>query len=248
VRIHLDYETSCDLDIKEVGLWRYVTHPSFRVLLSAWSYAGGDVQQEECFYLPPHGPDDTLHAFNAPFEMAVVRAQGHSVDPSQWRCTLAHAYARSFSGDLGKVGEQVGIPADQQKLKEGTRLINWFCKPPYRDRTGEKWDRFKLYNRTDVEAERAIWQRLNEWSPWTQEEQALWELDRVINERGVPVDLTMVEHAIALAAEHRERAVVECKRLTGGIGPDQVGALFKWAKEHGYEGETLRAEEIRAWL
>jgi hypothetical protein len=62
------------------------------------------------------------------------------------------------------------------------------------------------------------------------------------------VDLTMVGHAITLAAEHRERAVEECKRLTGGIGPDQVGVLLQWAKEHGYEGETLRAEEIRAWL
>jgi DNA polymerase len=180
--------------------------------------------------------------------MAVALAHDEPLNPSQWRCTMAHAYARSFSGDLGKVGEQVGIPADQQKLKDGTRLINWFCSPPYRERTGEKWDRFKLYNRTDVEAERAIWQRLNDWAPWTPEEQALWQLDRTINERGVPVDLTMVVHAIDLAAEHRDRAAEDCRRLTGGIGPDQVCALLQWARDHGYDGETLRAEEIRAWL
>ena len=34
--LHLDFETYCDLDLKKVGLYRYVAHASFRVLCVAW--------------------------------------------------------------------------------------------------------------------------------------------------------------------------------------------------------------------
>ena len=247
MRIHLDYETRCDLDIKKVGLWRYVSHPSFQVLLTAFSYADSNVMQRSGYHLPHACDADTFHAFNAPFEMAVVRSQGDTVNPSHWRCTMAHAYARGFAKGLKDVGEQVGLPEDQQKLKEGGRLINWFCAPPYKPLEGEKWDRFKLYNRKDVEAERGIWHKLNDWAPWTPEEQRLWELDRLINERGLPVDLDLANNALAIADADRERMNARCKEITG-LSLDQTGALLKWAQDNGYDGDNLQAETIRSWL
>ena len=249
MRIHLDYETRCDLDIKKVGLWRYVSHESFMVSLTAWCINDCEVFQMEGFHFPQHTLPEkiTYHAFNAPFEMAVIRSQGHAIDPSQWRCTLAHAYARGFAKGLKDVGVQVGLPEDQQKLKEGGRLINWFCSPPYKSQEGEKWERFKLYNRMDVVAERGIWHKLNEWAPWRPEEQQLWMLDRVINERGLPVDLDLANNALFLADRERERMNARCKALTG-LGLDQTGALLTWARERGYNGDNLQAETIRQWL
>ena len=38
--LHLDFETYCDLDLKKVGVHRYVAHPSFRVLCVAWKLDG----------------------------------------------------------------------------------------------------------------------------------------------------------------------------------------------------------------
>jgi DNA polymerase len=229
MRTHLDYETRCDLDIKKVGLWRYVTHPSFQVLLTAWAEEDGEVQQVEGFYFPPPMLSvDTYNAFNAPFEKAVVRSQGHLVNPAQWRCTMAHAYARGFAKRLKDVGEQVGLPEDQQKLTEGGRLI-------------------KLYNRMDVTAERGIWHKLNEWAPWTPEEQRLWELDRLINERGLPVDLDLATYALVIADADRECMNARCKEITG-LSLDQTGALLKWAQDNGYNGDNLQAETIKQWL
>jgi DNA polymerase len=248
MRTHIDYETRCDLDIKKVGLWRYVTHPSFRVLLTAWAEEDGEVQQAEGFYLPPPMLSvDTYNAFNAPFEMAVVRSQGRPVNPAQWRCTMAHAYARGFAKRLKDVGEQVGLPEDRQKLTEGGRLINWFCTPPYKPLEGDKWERFKLYNRRDVTAERGIWHKLNEWAPWTPEEQRLWELDRLINERGLPVDLDLATYALVIADADRECMNARCKEITG-LSLDQTGALLKWAQDNGYNGDNLQAETIQQWL
>ena len=34
--LHLDFETYCELDLKKVGIHRYVEHASFRVLCVAW--------------------------------------------------------------------------------------------------------------------------------------------------------------------------------------------------------------------
>jgi DNA polymerase len=111
----------------------------------------------------------------------------------------------------------------------------------------ERWEEFKRYNRMDVEAERAIWERLNDWAPWTPEEQRLWEMDRRINERGVPVDVPMVETAVEVAERERQHLAERCQALTG-ISPSKTGALLRWAQEHGYPGDTLQAKEIEQWL
>lgn len=245
MRLHLDLETACDLDLKKVGLWRYVSHRSFQVLLTAWAVDDGPVEQCEGLWDCPYIVD-TYHAFNAPFEMAVLASQGLPIDPSRWRCTMSHAYARGFSGRLSDVGAQVGLPEEERKLKSGGRLINWFCVQRKEDR-GERWDEFKLYNRMDVEAERAICRKLNAWGPWTEEEQSLWELDREINLRGILVDLPMVAHATRVAEQERRRLAAECKRLCG-VSPSQTGALLKWAQANGYYQETLRAADIEAYL
>lgn len=240
MRCHLDFETACDLDIKKVGLQNYLAHPSFRVLLSAWCLDDGPVHQVEGLLDLPVA--DTYHAFNAPFEMGVLRRLGYCPPLHQWRCTMAHAYARSFTGGLSAVGEQVGLPDDEQKLKEGGRLINWFCvqqKPA----TGEKWERFRLYNQLDVVAEHGIWQRLNAWAPWTAEEQAVWEFDRLINERGTPVDTDLVNAAVEVQEREYRRIEAEFHRLTG-LTPNQTTAFLAWAKEHGYPGENLQAATI----
>jgi DNA polymerase len=257
--VHFDLETACDLDLKQVGLTNYVNHESFRVLMTAWAFDDEPVQWGEGLvrFWGKRWPS-TWHAFNVPFEAACLRRYGVGVALQLWRCTLAHSYARGFSGGLDKVGEQVGIAQDAQKLKEGGRLINKFCKPrrpsksnpdPYwTEKTAPlDWARFCEYNRQDVVAERAIWYELNRW-PWTPEEQRLWQLDRGINTEGVPVDLPMVRNALSVAERLSAGLAQDCLRVTGGIGPGQVQALLAWCRERGYEGEDLRAGTIEEAL
>jgi DNA polymerase len=260
--LHLDFETACDLDIRQVGLSKYVSHSSFRISLTALAPRDGGVEQWEglpAFMLDwSRNPPDEVHAFNAPFERAALARYGVRFPVEHWRDTMAHAYCRGFSGGLDKVGEQVGIPADQRKLKTGSRLISKFCKPrrpskanPDRYWTAatapSDWERFKLYNRMDVIAEREIARRLEPY-PMTEEELELMWWDWGVNDRGLPVDLTLVENAIKVADRKAQEMKAECQQLTGGISPGQVSALLKWCRERDYDGETLQSAEIQKWI
>jgi DNA polymerase len=256
MRLHLDLESRCEVDLKKVGLRNYVNHPSFEIILTAWALDDGPVEGRAGF---PCLPDfDTLHAFNAPFELACLERYGVCVPREKVRCTMAHAYGRGFSGGLADVGAQVGIPEELQKMKEGSRLVSKFCKPRRpskknpdtfwtKETAPEDWERFVDYNRLDVEAERAIWRVLNEEAPWTEEEQTMWELDRAINERGLPVDLDLAQVAIAVAAEEKQRLEAKCKAITG-LSPSQVGPLLAWCQARGYTEQDLGAETIQRWL
>jgi len=257
MRLHLDLETRCEADLRKGGLRRYVTDPSFKIILTAWAINDGPVEVYEGF--PGIPVFDTLHAFNAPFELACLAREGYSINPRQVRCTMAHAYGRGFSGGLADVGEQVGIPEELRKMKEGARLITKFCKPRRQSKTNPDrfwtkatapadWERFKDYNRNDVEAERAIWRVLEDEASWTAEEQATWELDREINDRGLPVDAALAKTAIRVAAEEKQEIEATCKQITGGISPSQVGALLTWCQERGYTGDKLGAETIQSFL
>jgi len=257
-RLHLDYETRCDIDIKTVGAHRYLNHPSFQVLLTAWAWGDGEVEQVEGFWCPPSSA--AVHAFNAPFEMGVIRrvAGSAAVERHEWRCTMAHAYARGFSKRLSDVGKQIGLPWDKVKMDRGSQLIAKFCKPrkpsasnPDRYWVPETapgaWDEFRLYNRQDVVAERGTWRFLKAQGPWTQAEQDLWMLDRKINRRGVPVDLARVSAAIDMAERFSQEAGQEMRELTG-IWPNEVAQLREWAQAQGYPFTTLAKETVEEWL
>ena len=117
MRLHLDLESRCEADPRKVGLRNYVSHPTFEIILTAWALDDGTVEVHEGFLSPPGLPlFDTLHAFNAPFELACLERYGVRVPREKVRCTMAHAYGRGFSGGLADVGAQVGIPEELQKM------------------------------------------------------------------------------------------------------------------------------------
>ena len=106
---------------------------------------------------------------------------------------------------LAGVGSVLGL--EEQKLKEGKDLIKYFCVPcnptktnggrtrnlPEHDMT--KWELFKKYNKRDVEVEVSIQERLQRYPV----PEFLWDeyhLDQEINDRGIGLDMELVENAI----------------------------------------------------
>jgi hypothetical protein len=79
--LHLDYETACDLDLTKVGLDRYSSHPSCRVLMAAYRIGDGQLQQwEQRDGRFPRELEEALldpaverWAFNAQFERVISR-------------------------------------------------------------------------------------------------------------------------------------------------------------------------------
>src|SRR6187399_31925 len=133
--LHFDFETYCDLDLKKVGVHRYVADPSFRVLCVAWKLDGHATKSARPYAnggLPPDliaalaNPDVQGHAFNASFETAVLERLGVFV-ANPLSCTMQRALAYGLPGNLSGAALALGVTS--QKDMQGHRLMLRMSRP-----------------------------------------------------------------------------------------------------------------------
>lgn len=266
--VYIDVETYSEVDLTKVGTPVYAGHPSTECLLVSWAVGEGPVQTWDLTAdLSPPAALEALvldqgtlfHAWNAPFEMAIFReVLGFEVPVERWRCDMVHALSLSLPAALTQAGAAISLPQDTQKLLHGKKLIRTFCMPrkptkarPWSRCTAETdpegWAEFIEYNRQDVEAERAIHQRLVKW-PLPEHELGYWYLDRKINDTGYPIDRELVDNARALAKGNRAELVVEAKALTGLANPNSVPQLMGWLKDRDLEQKNLDKHTVATLL
>jgi DNA polymerase len=265
--LHLDYETACDVDITKVGLDVYTSHPSCRVLMAAYRINDGSLQHWQAHQRRIPGelkealedPAVERWAFNAMFERVVTRRVLKIKTPRRrWRCSMVLAYMHSFSGGLGDVGEQIGLPLDSQKSKDGKRLIRKFSIPqrvtknqPHEWRNWitdpDDWELFGDYNCQDVITEEAIKRRLIRF-PIPTVEWEYYELDQLINDRGIPVDPDFVENVIWMAAQRKAELLSEMRDITGAQNPNSVSQLLPWLSDEGYPYNDLNKLSVEKAL
>lgn len=267
-RLHTDFETKNERNLKRVQLSRYVRDPSCRVLMNSYAFNDGKVRQ----WLPAEGekmpaelreaytdPEVIKYAFNAPFEMGVCRhVLGLKIDVRQWRCVQVLARSLALPDSLEKVGEVINLPMDQQKVTRSKNLVRLFTMPrvptknkPYRWANRftdpEKWEEFKEYNIQDTVAERAVQRRLERWDlPW--EEWELWFDDQDINELGFPINLRVVDNAIKIIDGLRDDRIHEMRQLTGCDNPNSNEQLLDWLIAKGYPFYDLQKAHIKLAL
>lgn len=263
--VSLDWESASEIDLKARGLDVYTAHPSTRLLMGAYAFDSGRVEHFEGGRPPAElreallDPAVDKHAFNAQYERVFTRRVLKIKTPYEgWYCSMALAYSQSFTGTLDQVGKQIGLPFDKQKLAGGKRLINLFCKPQritskqpiaWRDRLTdpEDWDEFCDYNIQDVEAERAIWNRLARF-PHPPEEWDLYWLDQRINDRGLPIDLVFVRNAIQMVAKRKAELKELAQDLTGLANPFSNDQILPWLKARGYRFNDLQKATVKKVL
>ena len=94
----------------------------------------------------------------------------------------------------------------------------------------KEWREFINYAGDDIESMRSVFRHTRQlpYAEWRQ----YWAGER-INERGVGIDLRMVEHAAALAAEDARRSSKEVTRITHGAvtSVNQVAKMTDWFLE-----------------
>lgn len=277
--LSIDIETYCDLNIADVGVYRYVDHPSFEIMLIAYQWQQDyemELEPELIDLTEPLGeyqegmieelrealtdPNVIKHAYNANFERtALAKWLGVPMPPEQWRCTMVHAATLGLPGSLGQVGKVLGFAEDKAKDKDGKALIQYFCKPckPTKTNKGrtrnlpehdpEKWERFKSYNRQDVTAEEAIYERLKKWTP-IDSEHALWCLDQRINDRGVKLDMPFVDGIVEFDIKHQAELLEEAQRLTGLQNPNSNNQLKIWLQDQGVETSSVDKAHVEELL
>lgn len=276
IRVHLDYETFSEADIKKVGHIAYAKHPSTRVLMAAWGIRNEPVRQWHYLQGPP--PDELLDilenyegeyvvwAHNASFEIAITRyaarRQFGLTLPSwqkwlrNWRCSMVQGMAMSLPGTLKEQGTILG--SQVLKQTEGMRLIRTFCVPrkPTKNnpstitRPEDKpadWEMFLSYNRDDVDAERANWRRTAGFA-MPAHEWELWHIDQEINFRGLAIDTELVDAALAVNEMVQEILKKEMKRTTKLANPNSTTQLLPWLQERGYPHDDLRKANVEKSL
>jgi len=268
--LSIDIETFSDIDLRKCGVYRYTDSPNFDILLFAYSIDEGPVELVD-LASGEEIPKETVEAilssdiiktaFNANFERVALmrylsRKLGKEVylNPSSWRCSEVQAAMLGLPLHLEGVAKVLRLGV--QKMAEGKPLIRYFCIPckPTAANGGrtrnmpsdapDKWELFKQYNIRDVEVELEIRKKIKDY-PIPESEQALYELDQRINDRGFKADMDFVMQAISCDKQFTLAATERAYELTGLENPNSVSQLKDWFSDRGVEVESLSKKNVK---
>lgn len=218
--------------------------------------------------------DDTITkwAFNASFERICLsnwlrkhhpeyfKSYSHTDDPvhnylnpASWRCTMI--WSAYMGLPLSLEGAGMVLRLQDQKMKEGKDLIRYFCSPCKATKANggrtrnlpehapDKWELFKAYNGRDVEVELSIKQKLSKFPVpdfvWDE-----YRLDQEINDRGILLDMDVVENAIAFDEKSKSALMIAMQNITNLDNPNSVAQMKQWLSENGVEMESLGKKDV----
>lgn len=269
--VSIDIETYSSVDLAKSGVYRYAESPDFEILLFGYCVDGGEIQVVDLANgetIPPEivaaltDEDVMKGAFNAQFERICLSKwlglpTTQYLDPRSWRCTMVCSAYMGLPLSLEGSGAVLGL--EKQKLAAGRDLIRYFCQPcnptasnGQRTRNlaihaPDKWIAFKEYNRRDVETEISIQAKLAKFpvpdSIWTQ-----YHIDQEINDRGVALDMPLVQCAIEADERSRDELIHLMRKLTELENPNSVAQVKRWLADHGLETDTLGKKVVTQLL
>ncbi|MBC8591091.1 DNA polymerase [Wansuia hejianensis] len=269
--ISIDIETYSSINLGKSGVYRYAENDDFEILLFAYSVDGGEVKVVDLANGEkiPRSIIDALKddeiikwAFNAMFERVCLSKflgleTGKYLNPSSWRCSMIWSAYMGLPLSLESVGAVLGL--EKQKLTEGKDLIRYFCIPckptkanggrtrnfPKHDR--DRWQRFKEYNARDVETEMLIQEKLFKFPVpdfiWKE-----YEMDQIINDRGIAIDMDFVKQAVYIDGISSENLMTVMQDITKLENPNSVQQMKGWLLENGIETESLGKKAVAKLL
>lgn len=265
--LSIDIETYSSVNLQKAGVYKYAESPDFDILLFGYSVDGGAVHVIDfaCGEKIPAEIVDALSdesvtkwAFNAQFERVCLSNYLDTwLSSDSWHCTMVWSATLGLPLSLEGVGAVLGL--EKQKLTEGKNLIKYFCVPcaPTKTNGGrtrnlpqhdmEKWEQFKAYNLRDVETEMSIQKKLTRFPVpdfiWNE-----YHLDQEINDRGIGLDMTLLEQAIAIDSISRKNLTQQIQNLTDLDNPNSVAQMKGWLSDNGLEMDTLGKKAVAETL
>ncbi len=265
--IGLDYETYCDLDLKVVGLDRYVNHTSFRVLCAAitddrgnrltYDFVREDTKDEKQDFFSQLKNAGEIAAQNAPFERAVTERFGYP----QALVFIDTAVICRILGASSKLALAAPQLVGMQKMEEGADLIRLFSMPQ-KDGTihvnnvdnwdaemHAKFDLFLEYCGVDAGAcHRIAYGYSHVLSE--QEQQAEYATQRM-NDIGWAVDIPLVERMQEVYQQNLEDLEYEFRLAhdpNGEINFRSPQQLAKYCKDRGVRVTSLDEQHLARYL
>lgn len=262
----IDIETYSDLDIKKVGGYKYAEN--CEILLFGYAFNDDPVKVldltkvnlTEELKKAIQDPSITKTAYNAQFERTVLSNYlklDHYLPAQQWACTMVLSLTVGMPGGLDRDSKVLNLSPEEAKLSIGRSLIQYFCKPCRRTKTNggrtrnlpehapERWAQFIEYNRRDVETERIIRRKMQKFIP-SNTEQALYTIDQQINDRGVMIDTDLVNSAIAIDANFKNKVSKKAITISGLQNPNSGAQLKTWIeRKEGFFPDSITKGNIK---
>ena len=182
---------------------------------------------------------------------------GNYLNPASWKCSRIWGAYMGLPLNLKDIGTILKLSG--QKMAEGKDLIKYFCTPCRATKANggrtrnlplhapEKWALFKSYNQRDVEVELAIKERLSRYPVpdfiWDE-----YHLDQEINDRGIGVDMQLVNHAISFDARAKQALLHRMQQKTGLENPNSVAQMKAWLSAKGVETASLDKKAVKGLL
>jgi DNA polymerase bacteriophage-type len=216
-------------------------------------------QSRQNFFEAERNSEWLVAAHNDAFESAIEREvfapryEWPLVPIERHRCTMAMACAASLPASLEAVADVLELA--NRKDKAGAEIMK-VTAVPRAPRDGEDpgglyWqddpellEQLYAYCKQDVEVERELYHRL---PPLIPQEQAQWELNAKINDRGICIDRPLLEASLRIAAAAEREINASIIILTEGdvhtIG--QTDRLIEWLGAHGCEVKDLKKGTLK---
>ena len=246
-RLVLDLETTSLVDLRVTGVHVYANHPSTKVTVLCYALGNGPVRS----WTGGPCPDDlraailagaTVVAHNYLFELniwaAVLEPLGFpDIALWQWSCTMARALVAGLPASLEMAGHALGLAI--QKDSAARDMMLRFARPRslnpltwWHETDPARFAALVAYCAQDVMAERELDRAVPELSP---REYEIFLADHAINQRGVRVDLPLVDRMRALSEAEKARINARLRQLTNGqiTSGAQVKRLVEWLTDLG---------------
>lgn len=268
-RLHIDFETASRVDLRKVGASRYAADPSTMVLCMAWAWDDDpvnavimpDVEFIANLLLQAEESPAVLHAWNASFELAILRNHYGLTVPVGWvSCSMQRSLYGGFPASLDQAGPAMKLPHKFRKSSDGHKLMMKMCKPRTMGKLAGTWwhddpklgmgllNELAAYCAQDVVAERAAASMV---PGLPQFEVEISVIDRIANGLGVRLDPRLIYNMIQLAKEETRRLDVECASLTGNAVTSpgtQTAKLMAWLARKGWPVDDVGKETIAGTL
>jgi len=241
--LHIDFEVSSKVNIKDTGTYRYCADPSTEVICVGWAFDDEPVQVSERLpnEIRRHIREGGLvYAHNAAMEEQILY-HIYGIENVNMRCTSAVASHNALPASLEAIAEHLGL--EVKKDKEGAKVLRKHFKTNPDEIPASDAQVIKAYCKRDVEVERAIHRRLGELPA---NELAVWQLDQKMNRRGWKVDTALARSCIKAVEEAKADIETDLQRLTDGAveKPTQAKRIITWLESRGIETANLTKDTV----
>lgn len=250
----LDFETYCELSLPEVGLARYVNHPTFMPTLASVDTKNGSTTIE----FPAENPAKLealiqgwdLTAHNAGFERAVLKKMGINIPVLDSAVVAAVAGAdRHLAGAAKQLLNMDKLDEDRSLLKLFAMKQEGQVAPEFdRDlvkKNPDKWRLYREYCERDAQLSRHI---VLEWAgdlDVFEREMVYANITLKMNEIGWPVDVAAVREMRSRYLENLDRIQHDfALEVDPGLNIHSHTQVKKWCADRGIRSSSFDKQNV----